>query len=249
MKKNLLDSFRRYMHAQHAFVEETPRVQLPAITISRQAGAGAITIAQLAVKTLDGLCAGSPKVPWTVFDRNLAEKVLQDHDLPAKLEQFMGEDATFPLNDAVETLLGLHPSSWTLVEHTIHTIRRLAVLGNVILVGRGSSFITAHFPHVYRVRLIAPLKDRVRHIEQYYHLGPAEAAQKVHDLDGARRRYVRRYFRADVADPLHYHLTINTAYTGFQKAAQIIANLVIDRPIKSAADLPGNNLAAAGKSI
>jgi Cytidylate kinase-like family len=231
MKKNLLDSFRRYMEAQHVLVESTPRVQLPAITISRETGAGAITIGDLAAKLLDDQCSGSPKVPWTVFERNLADKVLQEHNLPATLEQFMPEDATFPLSDAVDELLGLHPSSWTLVEHTTQTIRRLAIMGNVILVGRGSNFISAHFPHVFHVRLIAPLKDRVRHIEEYYHLESAEAAQKVHDLDEARRRYVRRYFRADVADPLHYHLTINTAYTGFQKAAQIIANLV-DRPIK-----------------
>ena len=232
MKKNPLDSFSRYMEAQHAFAESTPRVQLPAITISREAGAGAITIGHLAAKILEDGCSGSPKVPWTVFERNLAEKVLREHHLPATLEHFMPEDTTFPLSDAVDQLLGLHPSSWTLVEHTTQTIRRLAIMGNVILVGRGSNFISAHFPHVYHVRLIAPLKDRVRHIEEYYNLKPAEAAQKVHDLDEGRRRYVRRYFRADIADPLHYHLTINTAYTGFQKAAQIIANLIVDRPIK-----------------
>ena len=232
MKKNPLDSFSRYMEAQHAFAESTPRVQLPAITISREAGAGAITIGHLAAKILEDECSGSPKVPWTVFERNLAEKVLREHHLPATLEHFMPEDTTFPLSDAVDQLLGLHPSSWTLVEHTTKTIRRLAIMGNVILVGRGSNFISAHFPHVYHVRLIAPLKDRVRHIVEYYNLRPAEAAQKVHDLDEGRRRYVRRYFRADIADPLHYHLTINTAYTGFQKAAQIIANLIVDRPIK-----------------
>jgi hypothetical protein len=38
------------MEAQHAFVKSTPRVQLPAITISREAGAGVITIGHLAAK-------------------------------------------------------------------------------------------------------------------------------------------------------------------------------------------------------
>jgi cytidylate kinase len=99
-------------------------------------------------------------------------------------------------------------------------------MGNVILVGRGSNIITARMPHVFHVRLIAPLKDRVRHVEEYYQLKPAEAVQRVRELDEAKSRYVRRYFRADVADPLNYDLTINTAHTGFQKAAQLIANLV-----------------------
>jgi cytidylate kinase-like protein len=134
-KKNLLDSFRRYMEAQHAFAKATPSPQLPAITISRETGAGAITIGDLVAKILDDRCPGSPKVPWAVFERNLAEKVLQEHNLPATLERFMREDTTFPLNDAVDELLGLHPSSRTLVEHTTQTIRRLAFMGNVILVG------------------------------------------------------------------------------------------------------------------
>ena len=68
-----------------------------------------------------------------MFERNLVEKILQDHKLPAALERFMPEDAAFPLNDAVETLLGLHPSSWTLVEHTTQTIRRLAIMGKLLI--------------------------------------------------------------------------------------------------------------------
>jgi cytidylate kinase len=96
-------------------------------------------------------------------------------------------------------------------------------------VGRGSNIIAARMPHVFHVRLIAPLKERVRHVEEFYQLKSAEAAQRVRELDDARSRYVRHCFRADVADPVHYHLIINTARTGFQKAAQIIANLVIER--------------------
>lgn len=96
MKKDLLDSFRRYMEAQHAFAKTSPKPQLPAITISRESGAGAISIGQLAAKILDERCPGVPAIPWAVFERNLAEKVLQEHDLPAALERFMPEDATFP---------------------------------------------------------------------------------------------------------------------------------------------------------
>ena len=229
MKKNLLDDFRRYMEAQFAFKGRRPRPQRPAITISREAGAGGITIGHLVANILDDQYPGNRKVPWAVFERNLAEKVLQEHNLPAALEQFMREDTTFPLSDAVEELFGLHPSSWRLVQHTTQTIRRLAIMGNVILVGRGANMIAARMPHVFHIRLVAPLKERVGHIEEYYELKPAEAAKMVRDLEGARKRYVRRYFRADVEDPLNYHLIINTANTGFQKAAKIIANLVIER--------------------
>jgi hypothetical protein len=99
------------MEAQFALTEKRTRPQLPAITISREAGPGAITIGNLAAKILDERCPGDPACPWAVFERNLAEKILQDHKLPAALERFMPEDSAFPLNDAIETVLGLHPSS------------------------------------------------------------------------------------------------------------------------------------------
>jgi hypothetical protein len=89
------------MEAQFALTEKRPRPQLPAITISREAGAGAITIGHLAAKILDQRFPGGPACPWMVFERNLVEQILQDHKLPAALERFMPEDATFPLNDAV----------------------------------------------------------------------------------------------------------------------------------------------------
>jgi cytidylate kinase len=51
---------------------------------------------------------------------------------------------------------------------------------------------------------------------------PAKAAQMVQDLDEARRRYLRRYFRTDIDDPfLQYHLTINTGHTSFEKAGSL----------------------------
>jgi cytidylate kinase len=44
---------------------------------------------------------------------------------------------------------------------------------------------------------------------------------RKHDL--ARRRFVRRYFNADIEDPLGYDLTINTGQFGFAETARIIA--------------------------
>ena len=56
----------------------------------------------------------------------------------------MSEDAhLLPVESIVEEVLGLHPSGWTLVQHTTKTILRLASLGHTILVGRGGNVITA----------------------------------------------------------------------------------------------------------
>ena len=199
----------------------------PAITISREAGAGAITVARLVAEQLDIECPGDPPCPWIVFDRNLVEEIVRDNSLSQKVAEYMVEDAKFPLSDAFEAMLGLHPSSWQMMEQAAATIRKLALKGNVILVGRGSAAIAAKLPNVLHVRLVAPFEQRVQHFEVYYHIDEKEAPHLVRERDEARRRYVRQ-FGADIDDPLNYALVINTGQISFKEAARIITNAVVD---------------------
>ena len=93
----------------------------PAITISRMVGAGGYTVA---AKLAEYLQTHVPaRCEWTVFDRNLIEKVLEDHHLHKRIADFMAENKhKSMITDSMEEYLGLHPSSWTLVQHTAETI-------------------------------------------------------------------------------------------------------------------------------
>jgi cytidylate kinase len=140
----------------------------------------------------------------------------------------MTEDARLlPVEAIVEEVLGLHPSGWTMVQHTTQTILRLADLGHTILVGRGANVITARLPNVFHVRLVAPYATRIRHVAAFYHLSEAEAAKFVREQDHARRRYVRRYFNSEIDDPSLYDVTLNTGRLGFARTAETIAQLAL----------------------
>lgn len=126
------------------------------------------------------------------------------------MEKFMPEDTPFPLSDALESLLGLHPSSWKLRENADETIRKLVTKGNVILLGSGAAIVTSLLPHVLHVRLVAPFSLRVQNCAEAYRITPEQAALAVQEADEARHRYVQTYFGVNVADPSHYDLVINT---------------------------------------
>ena len=222
-----VDVFGSYLQSQAAVPEKARESQPFSITISREVGAGGRTIAELLGQRLTAAEQTPATSPWAVFDANLAKHVLEDHKLPPNLERFMAEDARLPVEAIVEEVLGLHPSGWTLVQHTTQTILRLAGLGRTILVGRGANVITARLPNVLHVRLVAPLATRIWHSAQYYHLSEAEAAKFVREHDHARRRYVRRYFNAEIDDPTLYDVTLNTGRWGFAHTAEIIAQLAL----------------------
>ncbi len=209
-----------------AYAREIP--QLPAVTISRQAGCGAQVVAE---KLAARLQSRSPKnsPPWTVFDRNLMEKVLEDHHLPARIAKFLPEDRMTLVQDSMEELFGLRPGSWTVVHQTAETILQLAELGGVILIGRGGNVITAKLPNVFHVRLVAPLEKRIEHAHEFYNMTMKAARAFCLREDRGRRRYLKKYFVADVDDPLLQHLTLNTGLVSYDEAADIIANAVANK--------------------
>lgn len=197
-----------------------------AVTISRQAGCGGRVVG---AKLGEYLQAQSPKGPyqWTVFDRNLVERVLADHELPGHLAKFMPEDRVPEIEGTIEELCGLHPPSWLLVRQTAETVLHLAQLGNAILVGRGANIITSKMEHVFHVRLVGSLQKRIEHVQQYDQLDRKAALSFIRREDDGRRRYLRKYFKKDIDDALLYHLIINTDFVPYQEAARIIADAIL----------------------
>jgi hypothetical protein len=198
------------------------------VTISRQAGAGAGVVAQALVALLQ---PQTPKgaSPWTIFDRDLVEKVLQDHDLPARLASFMPEDRRTEMADTLDGLFGLQPSSWTLVRKTADTILHLAEVGNVVIIGRGGNMITAKLESAFHVRLVGSIERRIDHLVDHRHLSVEEATEYARVEDLGRRRYVKKYYSADIDDPLLYHLVINTDQVPYGQAARVIAEALSAR--------------------
>lgn len=222
MQASILDSCKGYFQALANRPYAHQKTVQPSITISRETGSGAAAIGKLVLEILQNRNRGP--VPWTLFDRNLVEKVIADHALPENLRQYMPEDKARNVNSMIEEVLGLHPDPRTLVEHTVDTVLRLASMGNTIIIGRAGSVITARLPNVLHVRLVAPLASRIRRIRQSRNLTEREAALYIHAADRGRERYVKHYFNEDTADPLHYHMVLNTGMVPDERTARLIAD-------------------------
>ena len=198
------------------------------VTISRQSGCGAHAVGGKLAAYLEAH-ATDTSCPWQVFDNNLVRNVLAEHKFPRRFARFMAEDSASELADMMDELLGTHPPSGVLVNHTVETILRLAERGNVILIGRGANIITRNLPHALHVRLVASLEKRVEHIRSMRDMGKEAALELVRQEDRGRRRYLKKYFGADPENPLLYHVVLNTDLVSYEKAARIIGDMVLSR--------------------
>jgi hypothetical protein len=204
------------------------RCSNPAITISRETGAGAITVGE---KLADYLNARSPDGPpaWTVFDKNLVEMVLEDHHLPKRLARFMPEDRCPEIEDIMAEVLGLRPPSWALVDQIVETMLRLAQRGKVILIGRGACVVTRKLKNILHVRLVGSWEKRVAQVQQFYGMDAHSAEAFIRKSDQGRRRYLQMYFHQHIDNPLLYHMVLNTDLLPFDDVARIIGDTVLQQ--------------------
>lgn len=206
--------------------KRTGPVRPPTVTVSRLTGAGGIPIAERLAAYLQQHRPGHP-APWTVFHRTLVERVLQEHNLPAKFAEYMPEDRVSYIQDTMEELLGLHPSSTSLVTQVTQTILGLAEMGNCIIVGRGANLILARNPNAFHVRFVSCLEKRVERVMADKGMTAAEAREFIRHEDAARVRYVKTHFDAEINDPVGYHMTLNTEWLSADEAAETIGQAVL----------------------
>ena len=92
--------------------------------------------------------------------------------------------------------------------------------------GRGSQFILKDSPRALHVMIVAPVEVRVKSVMERLNLSEEDARNEIARFDGGSREFVKRYFRADIADPLNYDAVINTNHLSIEGAASMIVDAV-----------------------
>lgn len=198
----------------------------PCITVSRQAGAGS-SIIDDKVKEILQSNQKSDYGSWEIFDWNLIEKIMEDHNLPQRLQKLFSHEKQSGITQMVHELLGLQPSGTVLLHKTAHTILQLAQTGNCIIVGRAGNIITSKLSNVFSLRLVAPLEDRIVRMQTYYHIDRKEAIDWIKREDESRKEYYKKNYHRDIDDTLLYHMILNTHHLSYDDSARIIADAVI----------------------
>ncbi len=186
----------------------------PAFTIalSREAGANGSGVAR----------ALGERLGWPVYDRELLQRVAEDMGLGAGLLEGVDERRRGWLQECLEALIaGRSASQGAYVRHLVGTLLALAAHGQCVLVGRGAAQILPAATTL-RVRLVAPLEDRVAVTQQRFGSTRDGARRWVEETDRERSGFVHDVFHKDPADPRLYDLVINAARFPAPECAELI---------------------------
>src|SRR5688500_896535 len=189
------------------------RPVMPFITISRQAGAGGRSLARQLAERLNKVDPG--ELPWTTWDNELVEKVASEHYVPAARVEALEDERPSWFEECLAGLalggLGDWPDEFKVYHSVAVTIRALAEMGRVIIVGRGGAFITRDLPGGIHIRLVAPLDYRVDAMARLLDISPAAAAHVVHERDRNRGAFYQCHWPKRSLAPESFTAAFNTA--------------------------------------
>lgn len=144
----------------------------PFVTLSRQAGAGAISLARAVVDAFDGEDDRNLFSDWQVFDHNLADVVRTEPSIARSLDSLLDEEYRSPTADFFHQLVRSTSDQDRTLARVFQAVRSLAVIGKTIIIARAGSRVAADLPLGLHLRLPArPLLIRPR-------LPPARSRQR-----------------------------------------------------------------------
>lgn len=220
------DYFNRKISSHKDALRHKDTFSEPFITISRETGAGDVNFALSLVNYLNTNDIYK-KNEWRVFEKNILDLVVKEHDLPAEMAKYIPDKKISELQNVLEQLFELHPSEHSLLRKAGNTILHLAILGDVILVGRGAQVITKDLEGGVHIRLIDSPQNKIRNIRKTFSFDEKEAKKFIRMKEREKKQYVKKYLNSDIEDLLLYSIIINLSQLSTEEAVQLIGDGII----------------------
>jgi cytidylate kinase len=189
-----------------------PPAPPPVIAVSRQYGARGAAVAHVVAERLG----------FSYWNREIVEEIAKHAHVSNRMVQGLDEHHQAAVVEAVRSVTIAHALSaseyFRELAHVVHTI---AAHGQAVLVGRGIQFLLP-MSRVLRVRVVAPVEDRIRGLVERRGVTVAEAQAEIEETDADRRAFVRDHYGKDVEDPAAYDVAVNTGSTGIEEAAGVV---------------------------
>jgi cytidylate kinase len=108
------------------------------------------------------------------------------------------------------------------VRRTEEVIHDVADRTGAVILGRAAAIVLADHPEAFHVRLTGAEDARVAQAMRLHGRDAESARKRMRENDRARAAYVKHFYRADPADPKHYHVVIDSTAIPLETVTEMI---------------------------
>lgn len=198
------------------------------ITISRQFGAGGITLGKMVAEKYGYVFADTEVIKMVAEMANVSTHFVEtvEKEAGGKFSKFISRMVSKPLVDRILKDERGYIDEEIYLDYLVLIIAQMADDGNVVILGRGSQYILNDHPDAYHILLIDEFEDRVQFMQKRYELSKYRATQVVRSEDKRRKNLYQKLGKTDYDNPALYHLVLNMNKIGLEKALHLVCELV-----------------------
>ena len=198
------------------------------ITISRQFGAGGITLGKMLAEKFDYTFADTEIIKMVAEMANVSTNFVEtvEKEAGGKFSKFISKMISKPLVERVLKDERGYIDEEIYLDYLVLIIAQMADDGDVVILGRGSQYILNDHPDAYHILLIDTLENRIKFMQKNYELSKSRATQVVRNEDKRRFNLYRKLGKTDYDNPELYHLVLNRSRVNLDEAFKLVCHLV-----------------------
>ena len=198
------------------------------ITISRQFGAGGITLGKMIAEKFGYTFADTEIIKMVAEMANVSTSFVEtvEKEAGGKFSKFISKTVSKPLVDRILKDERGYIDEKIYLDYLVLIIAQMGDDGDVVILGRGSQYILNDHPDAYHILLIDTFENRVRLMQKHYDLSQARATQVVKREDKRRFNLYKKLGKTDYDNPGLYHLVLNMNRIHLDEAFTLVCDLV-----------------------
>jgi len=198
------------------------------ITISRQFGAGGITLGKMIAEKFGYTFADTEIIKMVAEMANVSTSFVEtvEKEAGGKFSKFISKTVSKPLVGRILKDERGYIDEEIYLDYLVLIIAQMADDGDVVILGRGSQYILNDHPDAYHILLIDTFENRVKFMQDNYDLSRNRAVHVVKNEDKRRLNLYKKLGKSDYDNPDLYHLVLNRGRISLDKASELICNLL-----------------------
>jgi hypothetical protein len=229
-----VENIERYLRA-HLAAERAGNVQgeilsrRPFVTISRQSGTGAHSVADSMLTAFAQQDDSTVFGGWRVYDRSICDMVARDPKFTHALDALIDEEYRTKPTDMFHQLVRASIDQNAVMSRVFLVVSAIAGMGKAIIIGRGGAQVSRGMPHRVATRLVCMRTQRVAAVMERYGISERDAQADIKRRDASRERMIKDRFGVDIADPCEYDVTWNVGTTTHDEIGSTMVELLRSR--------------------